>query len=227
MDPLSDSQPACHVPGHRIPLLSKTPPLLQIKALAVLNVAPVTLTLQARECLCITGASGTGKTLLLRALADLDPHDGEVLLANVASARIAADQWRRQVGLLPPESSWWEVRTGEHFRTGAALPLARLGLAESLLDAPVSRLSSGERQRLALLRLLANQPKVLLLDEPTANLDPENTRRVEALIAEYRQHRPAAVVWVSHDPAQVTRVATRRAVLEGGRLQEPVGKEGA
>lgn len=211
-------------PATGISPLSKSPPLLQIKALAVPNVAPVTLTLQAGECLCITGASGTGKTLLLRALADLDPHEGEMLLADVASIRMAADLWRRQVGLLPPESSWWGVRTGDHFRAGAALPLARLGLGESLLDAPVSRLSSGERQRLALLRLLENRPRVLLLDEPTANLDPENTRRVETLIADYRENRPAAVIWVSHDLAQVARVATRRAVLEAGSLQEPAGE---
>jgi ABC-type iron transport system FetAB ATPase subunit len=197
--------------------------LLRIKALAVPNVAPVTLTLLARECLCITGASGTGKTLLLRALADLDPHAGEMWLADVAASGFAADLWRRQVGLLPPESSWWEVRAGDHFPRGATLPLARLGLNEAVLDAPVSRLSSGERQRLAVLRLLGNRPKVLLLDEPTANLDPENTRRVEALIEDYRQSRPAAVIWVSHDPAQVARVATRRAVLEGGRLQETAG----
>jgi len=200
--------------------MSKTPPLLQIKALTVPHVEPVNLTLNARECLCITGPSGSGKTLLLRALADLDPHDGEMLLADIPSRQIAADQWRRQVGLLPPESSWWKVRTGAHFRHGTALPLERLGLKELLLDAHVSRLSSGERQRLALLRLLANRPRVLLLDEPTANLDPENAQRVEELIDEYRRNRPAAVIWVSHDREQVARVATRHAVLEDGHLHE-------
>jgi ABC-type iron transport system FetAB ATPase subunit len=200
--------------------MSKAPHLLRIKALTVPNVEPIMLAVDARECLCITGPSGSGKSLLLRALADLDPHGGEMLLADVPADRMAADQWRRQMGLLPPESGWWLPRAGDHFNSTADLPLARLGLTEALLTAPVSRLSSGERQRLALLRLLANRPKVLLLDEPTANLDPENTRRVEALIADYRQSRPAAVIWVSHDHAQVARVATRCAVLDAGRLQE-------
>lgn len=200
--------------------MSKTPPLLQIKALTVPNVEPVTLTLDASECLCITGPSGSGKSLLLRALADLDPHGGEMLLQDVPASRIAAHQWRGQVGLLPPESGWWLPRAGDHFSSAADLPLERLGLAEPLLAAQVTRLSSGERQRLALLRLLVHRPKVLLLDEPTANLDSDNTRRVEALIADYRLSRPAAVIWVSHDRAQVARVATRCAVLEAGRLHE-------
>ena len=200
--------------------MSKTPPLLQIKALRVHNLAPVTFNLNAGDCLCITGPSGAGKTLLLRALADLDAHGGEMLLLDVPSQQMAANQWRSQVGLLPPESSWWEPLAGDHFRDPEALPLDRLGLRSALLADPVSRLSSGERQRLALLRLLANRPKVLLLDEPTANLDPESTRRVEALVAEYRHTRPAAVIWVSHDERQVARVATRHASIEQGGLRE-------
>lgn len=181
---------------------------------------PVTLSLMAGDCLCITGPSGCGKTLLLRALADLDPHDGEAYLQDVPAHTIAPPQWRKQVGLLPPESSWWLRTARTHFN--AALPYApqRLGIDDDVLDRPVGRLSSGERQRLALLRLLANRPHVLLLDEPTANLDADNTQRVEQLIADYRQQRHAAVIWVSHDPAQVKRVATRHARVIGGLLVE-------
>ena len=73
---------------------------------------------------------------------------------------------------------------------------------------------------LALIRLLVNQPRVLLLDEPTANLDPASVERVEALLMRYRQQTGAAVLWVSHDPAQIARVATRHLSLQGGRLVE-------
>lgn len=181
---------------------------------------PVNLSVNEGECLCITGPSGGGKSLLLRAIADLDPHDGEVLLDGVPASDIAPEAWRRQVALLPPESNWWLPRAGDHFHNGMPFPLAELGLDDAILKQPVSRLSSGERQRLALLRLLANQPRVLLLDEPTANLDPDNTRRVEDVVDAYRNRQQAAVIWVSHDRAQVQRVASRHAELDGGTVRE-------
>jgi ABC-type iron transport system FetAB ATPase subunit len=68
------------------------------------------------------------------------------------------------------------------------------------------------------MRLLSNRPRVLLLDEPTANLDPENTQRVEAVITEYRRAHKAAVIWVSHDTAQIERVANRHYELAHGEL---------
>jgi putative ABC transport system ATP-binding protein len=91
---------------------------------------------------------------------------------------------------------------------------------------PISRLSTGERQRLALARLLALRPQVLLLDEATANLDPSNRDRVEDLIQYYRREQGAAVLWVSHDPDQRRRLtrptpglpAARRLVIQGDRL---------
>jgi ABC-type iron transport system FetAB ATPase subunit len=83
----------------------------------------------------------------------------------------------------------------------------------------VAQLSSGEKQRLALLRLMVNRPRVLLLDEPTANLDPENVTRVEKLVAAYLRREGAAVLWVSHDPEQTRRVAQRRLRLQAGRLK--------
>ena len=81
----------------------------------------------------------------------------------------------------------------------------------------MARLSSGERQRLALLRLLSRNPKALLLDEPTANLDDVNQQRVEALVEAYRQAHGAPVLWISHDVAQQRRVATRRLTIEDSR----------
>lgn len=181
---------------------------------------PVTFALATGDCLCITGESGSGKSQLLRAIADLDPHGGALMLAGVDACDMAPEQWRRQAGLLPPESSWWLPRACDHFTDGAAAGLERLGLDSAVLQRPVARLSSGERQRLALLRLLANGPRVLLLDEPTANLDADNTRRVEALIGDYLGAHAAAAIWVSHDRGQVARVANRHMALQGGHLVE-------
>jgi len=181
---------------------------------------PVSLSLASGDCLCITGDSGSGKSQLLRAIADIDPHGGGLWLDGVSVQDIAPELWRRQAGLLPPESSWWLPRAREHFANGMPVALALLGLSEPVLDQPVMRLSSGERQRLALLRLLANRPRVLLLDEPTANLDADNTRRMEAVISEYSRTNQAAVIWISHDRAQVTRVANRHMELRNGALEE-------
>jgi len=183
-------------------------------------IGPVSFSLDAGECLCLSGPSGTGKSLLLRAIADLDPHEGSVWLDGTASDAIAPALWRCRVGLLPPDSSWWLPRAIDHFHDGQPLSLDSLGLEPGLLGEPVARLSSGERQRLALLRLLANTPRVLLLDEPTANLDPASTLRVEAVIGDFRKTHQAAVIWVSHDPAQIARVANRHLLVSGSELLE-------
>lgn len=83
-----------------------------------------------------------------------------------------------------------------------------------------TRASTGERQRLALLRLLSNRPEALLLDEPTAALDPKNVAAVETLVADYRREHQVPVLWVSHDPEQIARVANRHFRVEDGRLHE-------
>jgi ABC-type iron transport system FetAB ATPase subunit len=88
-----------------------------------------------------------------------------------------------------------------------------------VLSWSVARLSTGERQRLALIRLLAQGPEVLLLDEATANLDPSNSARVEAIVGAYRGTQSAAVLWVSHDPAQRRRLGGRSLIIRDHRLE--------
>lgn len=195
---------------------------LTIKQLVTHHVGPLDLKLLAGECVVLSGPSGAGKTLLLRAIADLDLHEGELWLGETACRDMRADEWRRQVGLLPAESQWWGERIGDHFQNVDKELLKALGFSQEVMGWEVTRCSTGERQRLALLRLLQNRPQVLLLDEPTASLDAENVSRVEALIESLRESDGLAVLWVSHDPSQVARVATRRLRITSGQIQEMV-----
>lgn len=180
----------------------------------------MTAAVEAGERVLISGGSGAGKTLLLRAIADLDPHEGELRLEDAPSQQMPATRWRAQVCYVPSESQWWGECVAEHFPTPVPQLLQVLGFPGEVLDWAVRRLSSGERQRLALARALALRPRVLLLDEPTANLDPDNTARVEGLVRDYCARENAAVLWVSHDPEQRARLAQRHWVMEAGRLRE-------
>ena len=193
---------------------------LEIKHLSCTQLSHVELALTAGECVCLAGASGSGKSSLLRAVADLDPHEGEVRLDGQLQQSMPAHEWRRRVGLLSAESQWWFDDVGAHFTQPELSWFERLGFDEDVLGWQVSRLSSGEKQRLALLRLMCGRPEVLLLDEASANLDEQNTAVVEGLINEYRRECQAPVLWVSHDLAQVERLADRFYRIEQGALVE-------
>lgn len=196
-------------------------PALVLHQLRTRHVGPIELTVAAGECVCLRGASGSGKSLLLRAIADLDPHQGEARLDTRRCAATPPPEWRRQVALVMAEGQWWAQTIGAHFEDGCDSDwLARLGLPAAALDWEVARCSTGERQRLALLRTLMRRPAALLLDEPTGNLDEDSTARVEALLDDYRRTHAAALLWVSHDPRQAARVAQRRFLLEDGKLVE-------
>ncbi|MFL9924040.1 ABC transporter ATP-binding protein [Herbaspirillum lusitanum] len=185
---------------------------LEVQSLSSAVVEPTSFTLQAGECVAIRGVSGAGKTRLLRLIADLDPGQGEVLLYGQARGRMPAPLWRRQVVYQGAESNWWENTAAAHFSV-QQLPfvhdlLPRLALTPDRLEADITQLSTGERQRMALIRSLAVTPRVLLLDEPTSALDADNVRRVEAVLAE-RMQAGLVILIVTHSEEQGLRMAGR------------------
>ncbi|WP_108445323.1 ABC transporter ATP-binding protein [Halomonas denitrificans] len=193
---------------------------LRLDRLSVGDLAPVSLTLAPGEILCLSGTSGSGKSRLLRAVADLEPHGGEAWLGETAQSSLAGHAWRARVMLVPAESQWWADTVGEHLPEARRDDLEALGFSPEVCDWQVARLSSGEKQRLALLRALSREPAALLLDEPTANLDDATARRVEAWLCARIRARGWPVIWVAHDPAQIARVADRHRRIVEGRLEE-------
>jgi len=193
--------------------------MLEIEALSRLHIGPVNLSLADGEVVAITGPSGSGKSVLLRAIADLDPNAGEARTQSGARGEMLAPAWRRKVAYLPAESGWWADTVAEHFEQPEQADLASLGLPSEAMGWEVARLSSGERQRLAFLRLLEHSPDALLLDEPTAPLDGENTALFEARLKRCIS-AGVSVLLVTHDPAQAARTADRHYVLAEGQLSE-------
>jgi len=195
--------------------------LLEVTDLQRVGLRPASFSLPEGTCIAVRGPSGAGKTLLMRAIADLDPNEGRVTLDGEDRGAIPAPLWRRRVAYVPAEPGWWAETVGEHYEDwAAALPLVeRLGLTGEVRTWPLVRCSTGERQRLALVRALALRPQVLLLDEPTAALDAAMAGAVEALVAE-GVAEGMSVLWVTHNPEQAGRVAERTLTVEAGQVRE-------
>lgn len=196
--------------------------MLTINDLARPGLEPVNLEISAGEIVAIMGPSGAGKSLLLRAISDLDPNTGMVMLGGRAREAMPAPTWRKEVGYLPAEPGWWAETVGEHFQNWPSQQdsLTTLGMPGDCGDWPISRLSTGERQRLGLVRLLEGAPQVLLLDEPTSGLDADTVESTERLIRDYIGTQRCCL-WVTHDDAQAGRMANRCLRIEAGRLAEP------
>ncbi|WP_291770974.1 ATP-binding cassette domain-containing protein [Castellaniella sp.] len=187
----------------------------------------IRLEIGAGERWAVTGPSGSGKTVFLRTLAGLMPRQtGEICLRGRPFDQVWAPAWRAQVVYVPqrpalPEGSvqaalaapfGFRVHRGRAFSPETAGGyLSQIGMAADFLRQDVATLSGGEAQVVAVLRALLIQPSILLLDEPTASLDPTRAANVEALVHHWQTAASGrACVWTSHDPAQLTRVSDLR-----------------
>ena len=184
---------------------------------------PASLTLPQGECGVIMGASGSGKSLLARAIVDLDPNEGTVRWGKHVREATPAPQWRRLIAYVPAETGWWAADVATHFPADAP-DRARLKdwitaveLKPDILERQVSHLSTGERQRLALVRALVMAPELLILDEPTGALDAKSRKKVEALMQELLAEGRTLLL-ITHDAAQARRLGQHFWRMEAGRL---------
>ncbi|PUE55584.1 ATP-binding cassette domain-containing protein [Limnohabitans parvus] len=186
----------------------------------------VSLRIEAGERVALVGANGSGKSTLLRTLHGLvPPTQGQVLKApGVRQAMLFQRPHLLRLSALNNVTLglWLDRARGLRWAAAQALALQalqRVGL-QSVAQQNGRQLSGGQQQRLALARAWARQPDVLLLDEPTASLDPHAKREVEALMADFAcsQERPLTLVWASHNLGQVKRLATRVIYLEFGQV---------
>lgn len=189
------------------------------------------LTVEAGEFLAIIGPSGAGKSTLLRLLAFLETSsEGEIRFfgRKIDASYPTLDQ-KRSVGMVFQQPRLLSRTVYDNVAYGLKLRgqsservtpmLEALGLA-ALAKKPARTLSGGEQQRVALARALVLRPKVLLLDEPTANLDPANVKRIESIVSAYAAETGATVVSVTHNIHQARRLAQRTALLMDGNLVE-------
>jgi phosphate-transporting ATPase len=194
--------------------------MLKVHGLKRLHIS-VSFELGDGECIALQGPSGVGKSLLLRAIADLDPNEGTVKLDGVSRESMPAPVWRKRVTYVAAEPGWWADTVQEHFTDWdeATALVERMGLPSRCGPWPIRRLSTGEKQRLGLVRALLLHSRVLLLDEPTSALDSASTAVVEAIVAE-RVSSGTSVVWSTHDSAQAKRVGSRLFMMASGHIEE-------
>ena len=183
------------------------------------------------EIIALVGPSGSGKSTLLRTMNRLiDLDSGSILFKGKDIRKLDPVDLRRRAVLVPQESVMLPGTVMDNVNYGPRLAggtsecdvsrcLRDAGLAESYALKDASNLSGGEKKRVSIARALALRPEVLLLDEPTAGVDPKKVERVERTILDFAGKRDLTVVWVTHDVPQAIRVSDRIANLKRGRVK--------
>ncbi len=211
--------------------------IYQMGSNSVTALDSVSLKVKEGEFVAIQGTSGSGKSTLLNMLGGLDhPSRGEVFFASKPlqpfSKKEMARYRRYSVGmifqnfnLIPTMTAQENVGLalafgglrGQQRRARSSELLGRVGLADRLSHRP-SELSGGEQQRVAIARALANNPKVLLADEPTGNLDSIRAHELLALLREMVNHDALTVLMVTHDHELANTFADRIILMKDGRV---------
>jgi len=203
--------------------LSKT-----LQQTSILN--NITFDIKKGEIVTIVGPSGGGKTTLLRCLNRLiEADNGTITFDNKQITEYVPSELRKNMVLVPQESVMFPGTVKENI--GLALKihntynhmhilqsLTDTGLPKKFLRKKAQQLSGGEKKRVSLARALALTPKMLLLDEPTAGIDPKNLNTVEQRIISFTKQRNLTVLWVTHDVEQAKRVSDRIANLKQGKV---------
>ncbi len=198
----------------------------------------VTLTVGHGEQLAVTGPNGAGKTTLLEAINGLLPVDSGIVRVLGQRVTVASHRLRARIAYVPqnlffaPDTPflvrdvvltarfgagrWWGAPTAAD-RDHVERAIAAVGGRE-LTKRPVGRLSGGQQRKVLLARAVAQQAELLLLDEPTANLDATAKQEVAELVLRIRRELRAAAVVVSHEAGRLLEASDRAIVLEAGRI---------
>ena len=194
-------------------------PLLQAHGISIIKggtpiLAPINVVIEAGSAHVIMGHNGAGKTMLLYALHGLvDIASGHrEMTANLGQKFV----FQKPVLLRRSAAAHFAFASGITARADMMAWFHKADLADKC-DVPARQLSAGEQQKLALISALATQPDILFLDEPTANLDRDSTKAIEAMITSAKEEG-TALVMVSHSVSQAKRLADRIWFLEDGAL---------
>lgn len=177
----------------------------------------------------IIGPSGSGKSTLLRLFNRLnEPSSGEIYYNGKDQSQYSPCELRKKIGYLFQVPHLFETSVKDNFLYAnekisddqIVKLLDQVRLSKDFINKPAGQLSVGEKQRVALARLLANSPDIILLDEPTSSLDPSITDKIEKLVLEVVECEKLTAIVVTHFPDQALRIGQEALLLVNGKLVE-------